>query len=129
MSEKLPTFIELPAFERMRETYLDDEAYQALQVALIAEPKQGDVIAGTGGLRKTRFEDKRRNKGKRGGLRVIYYYQVSELEFLMFTLYGKDEMSDLTEKQKALLKERLKQELHQRYPNQSKLEQQGASHD
>lgn len=116
MSEKLPTFIELPAFERMRETYLDDEAYQALQVALITEPKQGDVIAGTGGLRKTRFEDKRRNKGKRGGLRVIYYYQVSELEFLMFTLYDKDEMSDLTEKQKALLKERLKQELTQRYP-------------
>ena len=100
----------------MRETYLDDDAYQALQVALIAEPKQGDVITGTGGLRKTRFEDKRRNKGKRGGLRIIYYYQVSEVEFLLFTLYDKDEMADLTEKQKALLKERLKQELIQRYP-------------
>lgn len=113
----LPTFIELPAFERMRESYLDDESYLALQIALITNPQQGDVMTGTGGLRKTRFEDKRRNKGKRGGLRIIYYYQVSEVEFLMFTLYDKDEMSDLTEKQKTLLKERLKQELTQRYPS------------
>jgi hypothetical protein len=125
MSEKLPTFIELPAFERMRESYLDDEAYRSLQVALIAEPKQGDVIIGTGGLRKTRFEDKRRKKGKRGGLRVIYYYQVSELEFLMFTLYSKGEMDDLTEKQKALFKERLKEEIIQRYPNEDRLKQEG----
>ncbi|WP_258187890.1 hypothetical protein [Trinickia symbiotica] len=54
------------------------------------------MIKGTGGLHKLRFGDKRRGKGKRGGLRVIYYYWVKGPEFWFFTLYGKDEMDDLS---------------------------------
>jgi hypothetical protein len=60
-------FVELPAFERFRADYLDDEAFGKLQQLLMTTPEAGDVIEGTGGLRKVRFADKRR--GKRGGLR------------------------------------------------------------
>jgi len=67
-------FIELPPFERYRQDYLTDEGYRNLQNFLLLTPKAGDVIAGTGGLRKLRFGDPKRGKGKRGGLRVIYYW-------------------------------------------------------
>lgn len=67
-------FIELPAFERHRSDYLDDEGFRRLQDTLMANAEAGDPIEGTGGLRKLRFGDARRSKGKRGGLRVIYYY-------------------------------------------------------
>jgi len=104
-------FIELPAFERSRETYLADDAFNRLQEALMANAEAGEVIQGTGGLRKLRFGDARRSKGKRGGLRVIYYYWTGGPEYWLFTLYDKDEMSDLTPKQREVLKERLKDEL------------------
>jgi mRNA-degrading endonuclease RelE of RelBE toxin-antitoxin system len=67
------TFVELPPFARQRADYMDDEAYRALQNELMQNPEAGDVIEGTGGLRKVRQADPRRGKGKRGGLRVIYY--------------------------------------------------------
>ena len=74
-------------------------------------PEAGDVIAGTGGLRKVRFADSRRGKGKRGGLRVIYYWWVGGRQFWLFTLYDKDEMDDLTAKEKKCLKEMLEKEV------------------
>ena len=107
-------FIELPAFERSREAYLDDEGFSCLQETLMANPEAGEVIRGTGGLRKLRFSDARRSKGKRGGLRVIYYYWMGGPEFWLFTLYDKDEMADLTPKQREALKERIKDELKTR---------------
>ena len=104
-------FIELPAFERHRGDYLDDDGFRQLQLVLIANPEAGDIIEGTGGLRKLRFGDSRRSKGKRGGLRVIYYFWSGGPEFWLFTLYDKDEAADLTPKQRVLLKERVKGEL------------------
>jgi len=53
---------------------LADNDYRDLQNFLLLSPKAGDVIAGTGGLRKLRFGDPSRGKGKRGGLRIIYYW-------------------------------------------------------
>ena len=94
-------FIELPAFERHREEDLGN-------------PEAGDQIAGTGGLRKLRFGDSRRGKGKRGGLRVIYYSWTGGPEFWLITLYDKDELDDLTPKQREVLKERVKGELKMR---------------
>ena len=64
-------FIELPAFSRYRAEYLDDDAFLDLQHAMMKHPAAGDVIEGTGGLRKLRHGDPRRGKGKRGGLRVF----------------------------------------------------------
>ena len=55
-------FIELPAFERHRDKYLDDERFRSLQLLLMADPEAGDVIPGAGGLRKARFGDPRREK-------------------------------------------------------------------
>lgn len=107
-------FIELPPFARYRSDYLDDESFRALQTFLMANPEAGDVIEGTGGLRKLRQADIRRGKGKRGGLRVIYYWWNGQRQFWLFTLYGKDEMDDLSSKEKKALKEMLKHELESR---------------
>ena len=107
-------FVELPAFSRFRKDYLDDEGFRALQNALMEDPTAGDVIKGTGGLRKLRWSDKRRGKGKRGGLRVIYYYWIRGAEFWLFTLYDKDELADLTAQECALLEALLRNELKAR---------------
>lgn len=92
-------FVELPPFERLRADYMDDESYRGLQMALMRNPLAGDVIEGTGGLRKLRHADPRRGKGKRGGLRVIYYWWLGGRQFWLFTLYDKDEADDLTPQQ------------------------------
>lgn len=107
-------FIEMPAFSRFRADYLDDEGFRSLQNALLANPKMGDVIEGTGGLRKLRHADSRRGKGKRGGLRVIYYWWDGAGQFWLFTLYDKDELDDLSPHEKKLLKVMLKKELEAR---------------
>jgi mRNA-degrading endonuclease RelE of RelBE toxin-antitoxin system len=107
-------FVELPPFERYRSVYLDEDAYLRLQRLLILNPEAGNVIPGTGGLRKLRFPDERRGKGKRGGLRVIYYWWEAGSQFWLFTVYDKDEMSDLTKTQRLLLREMIKKELEAR---------------
>ena len=107
-------FVELPAFERNRSNYLTDEAYRALQNEMLKDPEAGDVITGTGGLRKVRYGDATRGKGKRGGLRIIYYWWNPKKQFWLFTIYDKDELSDLSPKEKAILKTLLKQELEER---------------
>ena len=107
-------FVELPPFERYRSDYLDDDSFLMLQRVLMLNPEAGDVIPGAGCLRKMRFGDERRGKGKRGGLRVIYYWWDAGSQFWLFTVYDKDEMSDLTKAQRQLLKEMIKKELESR---------------
>jgi len=111
-------FIELPPFERLRSTYLDDEAYRALQNELLENPLAGDVIEGTGGLRKLRRPDPRRGKGKRGGLRVIYYWWLGGAQFWLFTVYDKDQADDLTAEQKLVVKRLLIAERQHRLPSE-----------
>jgi len=81
---------------------------------MMKNPEAGDVIEGTGGLRKLRYGDKRRGKGKRGGLRVIYYWWDGGSQFWLFTLYDKDEMDDLSAKEKRAFRDGLKAVLEQR---------------
>lgn len=107
-------FVELPAFTRYRADYLDDDGFRGLQEAMLKNPEAGDVIEGTGGLRKLRHGDPRRGKGKRGGLRVIYYWWDGGRQFWLFTLYDKDEMSDLSAQDRKVLKGMLKAELEAR---------------
>ena len=107
-------FVELPPFERYRADYLDDDAFLRLQRLLMTNPEAGALISGAGGLRKLRFGDERRGKGKRGGLRVIYYWWDAGLQFWLFTIYDKDEMSDLTKAQRETLKQMIKDELEAR---------------
>ena len=107
-------FVELPAFERHRAEYVNDDAFRKLQSLLMLHPEAGDLIPGTGGLRKLRFANERRGKGKRGGLRVIYYWWDDGSQFWLFTVYDKDEIADLTPSQRKALKEMLKKELKAR---------------
>ena len=107
-------FVELPPFERMRVANMDDAAYRSLQLTLMENPVAGPVIEGKGGLRKLRHADPRRGKGKRGGLRVIYYWWPGGSQFWLFTVYDKDEADDLTAAQRAMLKHLLKTELDNR---------------
>ena len=103
-------FIEAPAFTRHVHEYLDHDGCLALQLQLAANPELGDVMPGTGGFRKARWADARRGKGRRGGLRIIYFYFESEQQIWLMTLYGKDEASDLTTNEKKDLKAAIEQE-------------------
>ncbi len=107
-------FVELPAFAKYRADYLGDEEFRRLQQSMLKNPEAGDVIEGTGGLRKLRHGDPRRGKGKRGGLRVIYYWWDGGRQFWLFTLYDKDEMENLSADEKKVLKGMLKAELEAR---------------
>lgn len=107
-------FYETPLFTRLLPAYLGDEEYRLLQEALMADPEKGPVMPGTGGFRKLRWEDNRRGKGRRGGLRIIYYYLTADHQIWFFTLYGKDEMTDLTATEKRALKEAIRAELSAR---------------
>ncbi|WP_394192438.1 type II toxin-antitoxin system RelE/ParE family toxin [Pseudoalteromonas atlantica] len=96
-------FVESSIFEKYRDLYLSDDEYRLFQAELMVNPKQGDVIQGAGGLSKVRVASK--GKGKRGGSRVIYYYLDERKRFYLLTIYGKNEMVDLTADQKKQLKE------------------------
>lgn len=107
-------FVELPPFERHRQAYLNDDAFSDFQKMLMKNPTAGDVIEGTGGLRKVRFADAKRGKGKRGGLRVIYYWWISGFQFWLFTVYDKNEADDLSPKERKALKAMLESEVEAR---------------
>lgn len=107
-------FFETPLFTRLLPDYLADDSYRKLQRVLIETPELGDVNPGTGRFRKVRWEDSRRGKGKRGGLRVIYYHLTAEHQIWFFTLYDKDEATDLTTDEKKTLQKAIQAELEAR---------------
>jgi hypothetical protein len=82
-------FIESRGFTRIIHRYLDEDAYVQLQVELARRPDAGDVIPGSGGVRKLRWTGLM--TGKRGGLRVIYLARVDRDEIWMLAVYAKSE--------------------------------------
>jgi hypothetical protein len=82
------TFIETKLFTRLVDEYLSDDEYSALQWVLAADPEAGDLVRGTGGVRKLRWRTS--GRGKRGGLRVIYYARTRQGEIWMLTIYAKN---------------------------------------
>jgi hypothetical protein len=104
-------FVEAPPFTRHFPEYLSEDGYKDLQARLGANPELGDLMPGTGGFRKVRWADARRGKGRRGGLRIIYYHFPSDHQIWLMTLYNKDEASDLTAHQKKALKVAMETEL------------------
>ena len=107
-------FIEAPLFTQLLPDYLNDDDYHGLQLFLTQDPDTGDVIPGTGGFRKLRWADRRRGKGTRGGLRVIYYHLVADIQIWFMTVYDKDEAVDLRADEKRALKAAIQWELAQR---------------
>lgn len=97
------TFIEVPMFTRKwKELGLTDEILRDLQNILLNDPKSGDVIQGTGGLRKIRISME--NRGKSGGSRVIYVDIELKETIYFVNVYSKNEKDDLTEDEKKAFK-------------------------
>ncbi len=100
---------EAPLFSRYREWYLADDEYLRLQLALVSQPTSGALIPGSGGLRKLRWRGS--DRGKRGGLRVIYYYLTADARIYLLILYAKAEVEDLTPVQLQALRKLVEVEL------------------
>lgn len=98
-SEYLITVVELPGFSRTAGSMLTTEEIDGLIFYLAQHPDDGDVIPGTGGLRKMRWGA--RGKGKRGGARVIYYFRDLNMPLYLLTLFGKGERIDLSSSDKV----------------------------
>ena len=103
-------FIETQRFSDVLYAYLDEDSYQELQISLIERPDQGDIIPGGGGVRKLRFAAQ--GKGKRGGVRVIYYWVTEVGQFYMLTLYPKGRKDNLTNAEVAELRNLVKEIRH-----------------
>jgi hypothetical protein len=86
-------FVETKLFTRLVNEFLTDDEYAALQAALIANPEVGAVIPGSGGVRKLRWSFA--GRGKRGGLRVIYFLRTRQGQIWMLTLYPKNVLDNM----------------------------------
>jgi mRNA-degrading endonuclease RelE of RelBE toxin-antitoxin system len=98
--------IETPIFTEDLLKCLSDDEYREFQQALIANPKKGELIKGSGGLRKIRW--KQSHKGKRGGLRIIYWWEQSINQITLIFIYKKTDQEDLTPHQIKILKSLIK---------------------
>jgi len=102
-------FIETPTFTKSVLALLADDEYARLQAALAQRPELGKLITGGGGIRKVRWVGS--GRGKRGGLRIIYYWQVAGDIIWLLVAYPKSEREDLPREQvrelKILVKEHL----------------------
>lgn len=108
---KLLTFIETSIFTKAVKELFDDEEYRKIQLEMLNDPEKGDIIQGTGGLRKIRFG---RNSGKSSGVRFLYYYADDHGRIYLIALYPKSVKDSITNAEKAVFKKLLailKQEL------------------
>ena len=101
-------FVETPVFTRLVAAALGPEEYRALQLALLLRPEAGAVIAGTHGLRKLRWAPA--GRGKRGGVRVIYYWAPDPQTVYLLYIYAKNEQGDLTPAQAKVLARLVREE-------------------
>jgi len=101
-------FIETPVFTATLRRHLDDETYRALQLSLVLRPTQGPIIQGGAGLRKLRWAAQ--GRGKRGGVRLIYYWESASQTYYMLYLYAKNEQGDLTSAQLKTLAKLVREE-------------------
>ena len=96
------TVVETPFFLRKAASLLDEEERSELVVFLGANPETGNVIPETGGVRKLRWAAQ--GKGKRGGVRVIYYFQSGRFPLFLLTVYAKNQKANLTKAERNEIK-------------------------
>lgn len=101
--------IEYPGFTKTIGELMDDEDYRALQNALVENPERGDLIPGTGGLRKIRWS--LAGRGKQGGARIIYYWWTRASRLYLLLAYPKNVQDNLTPTQAKRLAEAIHREL------------------
>jgi mRNA-degrading endonuclease RelE of RelBE toxin-antitoxin system len=99
----LVTFVETKLFTELVQDYLSDDEYAAMQQFLVVNPEAGDVIPASGGVRKLRWGVA--GRGKRGGLRVIYFLRRRNDEVWMLTLYAKNVADNIPAKVLKKIKE------------------------
>jgi mRNA-degrading endonuclease RelE of RelBE toxin-antitoxin system len=100
--------VETPIFTRQLRAAMADESYRELQALLVARPDIGALIPGSGGLRKLRWGAT--GRGKRGGVRIIYYWAVAQNVVLMLFVYPKNVQGDLTKRQIQALRAIIEEE-------------------
>ena len=100
--------VETSIFTRQVLALLSDEEYRRLQMALVHHPDMGAIIPGSGGLRKARWSVE--GRGKRSGVRVIYYWAIVHGKILMLYMYAKNEQGDLTPDQLKVLRRIIEEE-------------------
>jgi len=101
-------FIETPIFTKLVTDLMPDDEYRKIQLALVLRPGAGKIIPGSGGgLRKIRW--KSGSSGKRGGLRLIYFWDVPEDRIYMLLIYKKSKQEDLTPNQLKILQNLVKE--------------------
>jgi len=108
MRSRLVVIIETSVFTRQVRDLLPDEEYRKLQAALVGKPTLGPLIRGSGGLRKLRWGLP--GKGKRGGVRVIYFWAARYDQLFMLLIYPKAERDDLSPSQLKLLRKMVEEE-------------------
>ena len=96
------TFIETSVFTKQIQSLISDNAYRQFQQELIFNPAAGDIIRGGGGLRKIRWSAG--GKGKRGGIRVIYYWYTAKNEIYLLLAYAKNEKDNLSQNELKILR-------------------------
>ena len=94
-------FVETPIFTKELHDLVSDDDYRSIQAAIMLRPEQGSIIQGTGGIRKLRWSGK--GHGKRGGLRLIYYWDKKSETIYMLYVYPKSRQEDLSSEQRKLL--------------------------
>jgi hypothetical protein len=92
------TVVELPLFQQMAGRLWDDAEREAFVDFISRNPEVGDVIPETGGVRKVRW--RRQGTGKRGGVRVIYFYHNAQMPLFLMLIYAKAQREDMTADQK-----------------------------
>ena len=101
-------FVETRAFTARLRQLISDEQYRLLQLHLAADPTASPVIPGTGGLRKLRWAAP--GRGKRGGLRLIYFHHARSDTILLLFAFAKNERADLTSAQRDALRQVVERE-------------------
>jgi mRNA-degrading endonuclease RelE of RelBE toxin-antitoxin system len=100
-------FIETPIFTKLVTDLIPDDEYRKIQLAQVLRPEAGKIISGSGGLRKIRW--KIGGSGKRGGLRLIYFWDVPEDRIYMLLIYKKSKQKDLNPNQLKILRNLVKE--------------------
>ena len=94
----MQTIVELPEFQRKSDKLLKDSKKQSIINYLAFHPDSGDLLRSTGGIRKLRWSAQ--NKGKSGGVRIIYYYRNKSTPLFLLSVFGKGEKTNLSKRER-----------------------------